>query len=112
MRKHAPALSNRDLALLTLGTFRIVRLVTVDDLPPIQAARDWLIERAGKDSTLAEALRCPWCVSAHVAWILVCLATHKPPWRLDFREWMLVGTLSAATGLLGTADSALGRLGQ
>jgi hypothetical protein len=95
-----------------LATFRVTRLITTDDLPPIQAARDWLIERVGKNSTLAEGLRCGWCVSAHIAWMLVCLATRKPPWRLTFGDWMLVAALSATTGLLGTADSALGRIGQ
>jgi len=104
-------LSSRDLVVLALAAHRVTRLVVKDDLPPIQAARDWLVERAGKDSTLAEMIRCSWCAGAHVAWALVCLATHKPPWRLSFRDWMLVAALSASTGLLSTADSAMGRIG-
>jgi hypothetical protein len=105
------SLSGRDMVLLAMASFRATRLIVQDDLPPIQAARDWLIAKAGKDSTFAEGISCGWCSGVHVAWILVCLATRKPPWRLTFRDWILVGALSATTGLLGTADGAMGRSG-
>lgn len=103
--------------VLALGTFRAVRLLSKDDLPPVKAMRNRFIAWVGKDSSLVteedgEWELCPWCISVHVAWALVCLATRKPPWRLGFRDWMLVGALSASTGLLSTVDSAMGRLGQ
>lgn len=109
-------LSGRDVAVLALGTFRAVRLLTKDDLPPVKAMRDRFIGWVGKDSSLVteedgEWELCPWCISVHVAWVLVCLAIHKPPWRLTVRDWMLVASLSATAGLLSTADSAMGRVG-
>ena len=103
--------------VLALGAFRAVRLLAKDDLPPVKAMRDRFVAWVGKDSSLVTEEDgkwelCPWCISVHVAWAFVCLATGKPPWRLTFRDWMLVAALSASTGLLSTADSALGRLGQ
>ena len=104
-------LSSQDLVVLMFAAHRLTRLIAEDDLPPVQAARDKVIAWVGKNSTLAEGLTCPWCCGAHVAWILVCLTVRKPPWRLSFREWMLAAAVSGTTGLLSTADSALGRLG-
>lgn len=62
------------LLVLTLGTYRITRLLVKDDFPPIRAPREW-IKRHGPEWT-AELVTCPWCVSGWVSMAAVAAAAH------------------------------------
>lgn len=112
MPKASRATRDRDLSALEvmvvgLAAFRISRLVTTDDFPPIELARTRLIEWAGKDSALAEWVSCPWCAGWHITLILVAVALRYPA----VRKALLVPAVSGVVGLLATADAAMGRSG-
>jgi hypothetical protein len=93
-----------DAAAFGLATFRLARLVGLDDFPPVERLRRRLIGHLGDDHPLAEAVACPWCSSVYVAAAL--LALHRSP---RFRRLLWIPAASAVAGLLATADSALGR---
>lgn len=84
---------------LSLATFRIVRLIGVDDFPPIKAVRDRLIKRFGEDHLIVEAASCPWCASMWLGAGVVMAA--RWPWA---RRALMVPALSAAAGLLSGLD--------
>lgn len=90
-----------------LAAFRLTRVVTTDDFPPVELARTRIIEWAGKDSALAKAISCPWCSGWYVSLAVVAIALRYPA----ARKALLVPAVSGAVGLLATADATLGRLG-
>lgn len=68
------------LIVLSLGTFRLTRLVTHDDFPPIlwarwriQHAKPWIIKVDGSHDYwwLGELVSCHWCASAYISGALV-----------------------------------------
>jgi hypothetical protein len=89
-----------EFATLALGTFRIVRLIGVDDFPPVKAVRNRLIKRFGEDHLIVEAASCPWCASWYLG-AFTMLSACKWPW---VRKALLVPALSAAAGLLSSLD--------
>lgn len=101
-----------DVAVLALAVFRLTRLVTTDTLPPVQGLRDRFIAWVGKDSSLVveedgEYTLCPWCLAVWVAVAVVPAALRFQ----KVRKALLIPAASAMAGLLSTADSALGRMG-
>lgn len=90
-----------------LAAFRLTRVVTTDDFPPVELARARIIEWAGKDSAIASLIRCPWCSGAWCSFAVVAVALRYPA----VRKALLVPAVSGAVGLLATADAALGRSG-
>lgn len=105
MRNHS--LSPTDVAVTALAAFRITRLATLDDFPPVELARTRIIEWAGKDSSLAKLVSCPWCSGWWISLAVVVLAMRYPA----ARKALLVPAVSGAVGLLATADAAMGRSG-
>lgn len=93
--------------MIALAAHRLTRLIVEDDLPPVQAARGRLIGWAGKDSVLAEGLRCSWCAGYWVALATAAAALRWP----RARKVLLPFAISSVVGLLGTLDGALGRVG-
>lgn len=85
---------------LSLATFRLVRLVGVDDFPPVKHVRDRLVKRFGENHLIVEAASCPWCASWYLGASVVAVA-HRWPW---VRTALLVPALSAAAGLLSGLD--------
>lgn len=105
--------------LLALGAFRLTRLAGWDDLPPIAAARAWLVgeewtagrtpDLPGKtpDSEidevrpsyrrplLAHFVACPWCIGA---WISLGVYTA---WLLAPHATLLVLVPFALSGVVG-----------
>lgn len=64
-----------DLAITSLATARLTRLVTEDYIT--QAPRDYLLDRfPPADTKLGYLLTCPWCVSIYTA--AIALALPKP----------------------------------
>lgn len=61
----------RDLVLIALAIFRLVRLFTYDHITKF--IRDWFIG-AKPDTlryTIGELLNCPWCVGLWFSWMVV-----------------------------------------
>lgn len=92
-----------EFVLLTLGVFRLVRLVGWDDLPPVAAVRRWLTgtvedgeyERHRRP-LLAHFLACPFCVGAWLALAAYLLWLWQPEWTVAVCVPL---ALSAAVGL-------------
>lgn len=105
VRNHS--LSPTDVAVTALAAFRITRLATTDDFPPIELARTRIIEWAGKDSSLAKLVACPWCSGWWISLAVVAVSLRYPA----ARKALLVPAVSGAVGLLATADAAMGRSG-
>jgi hypothetical protein len=89
-----PDLSAVEVGVIAMGTFRLVRIITTDDFPPIELARARIIEWAGKDSALAKAISCPWCSSWWISLAVVALALRYPA----ARKALLVPAVSGAVG--------------
>lgn len=53
-----------------LAAARITRLITRDQLPPVRNARQNLLRR-GKGSEWSALWVCPWCMSFHVALLIL-----------------------------------------
>jgi hypothetical protein len=110
------------LAVLSLATFRLTRLITRDDFPPIFYARRWIQTRrpavvreparvrimtgahrggyhGAVDYTdywwLGELVSCPWCASAYISGGLVSVTwfIHGLPLPVFF--WLAVWGLGA-----------------
>ncbi len=93
-----------ELVVLALATFRVTRLVTRDDFPPIhwartriQGARSSVMVRAadGSDSHwrywwLGELVTCPWCASAYVSGALVAFVWFVRGMPLPVLCWLAV----------------------
>jgi hypothetical protein len=105
VRNHS--LSPTEVAVTALAAFRITRLATTDDFPPIELARSRIIEWAGKDSAIASLIGCSWCSGFWLSAVVVALALRYPA----ARKALLVPAVSGAVGLLATADAAMGRSG-
>lgn len=103
--------SNREftpLDALTIGlaTFRLSRFVGPDEsFPLVVEARSRLKKWLGEDHFIVKMLDCPWCSSVWFAAILVPLGQRSGA----VRKLLTIPALSAFTGVLSTADSALGR---
>jgi hypothetical protein len=97
------------LILLALATHFLTYLVTDSSFPPIERARDAIIE-AYPDSPLAYLVDCPWCVSVYtsaavvggadlfslslpvpVAWWFACAILGG--WLGMLRKWVDIASL-------------------
>lgn len=61
----------RDLVLMALAIFRLIRLFTYDRIT--QFIRDWFVGKE-KDSfldTLGVLINCPWCIGLWFSWMVV-----------------------------------------
>ena len=90
--------------VLTLATFRLLRLIGWDTFPPIVAVRDWLLGTVYLDGQaiedegwLGELWRCPFCLGLYLSVVVYLLWLWQP-------TVVLYGAapfaLSAAIGLI------------
>lgn len=102
------------VALVVLATYRVTRLVVVDEIPLVKIPRDkavnWLEpETVGKQApwgefgrSVAYLLGCPWCMSVWVGgalvWLTVWLHGLPVPWLV----WLAA---SSITGWAAQAES-------
>lgn len=84
-----------------LATLRVTRLVTRDDAPPIQAARDAIIRRFGKGSSVAELVSCPFCSSVWIAFAVLGLRQSGQIGKVLVDGLALSGAVSAIWKHLG-----------
>ena len=82
---------------VTLAAFRLTRLITWDDFPPIKAVRDFIIRKSGEGSALAELVSCPFCTSVWVAFG-TCAAWYWGPREL--RAVLIALAVSGAVSLV------------
>lgn len=92
--------SASDLTILALASFRLTRLVTLDDFPPVQKARDALLRRYGKDGVIGSLVACPWCSGA---WLSAAVVASAALWRPALWLWLVLA-VSGAVGLLSNLD--------
>jgi hypothetical protein len=92
-----------DHVLEALAVYRATKLLQDDDLPPLPAIRDKLMQRWGATPWSA-LIDCPWCLSVHLAAILLICSKIAP--RLT-RLTVRVLAYSAVTGLISETVSWL-----
>lgn len=98
-----------ELFVLALATFRITRLVTRDDFPPIFHVRRWIqlarprVTRRPAEGPpytdfwwLGELVSCPWCASAYVSAGLVGATWWLHGMPLPVICWLAVWGAGAA----------------
>lgn len=85
-----------DAVIEALAVYRATRLLQQDDLPPLPQLREQLMERYGA-SPWSALLDCPWCLSPHLAvMLLICKRIAPGLTRLLTRAL----AASAVTGIL------------
>lgn len=92
------------LIALALTSYRLTRLLVVDEFPPIKTQRVRLAQwgRTGPDHWLTYLSRCPWCAGVWVSGLLTLatwLAVDTLP--VPFLQW---GAAAAVTGFLSAAE--------
>jgi hypothetical protein len=88
--------------LLALGaTYRISRLLVVDEFPPIAKARQWVTERFGDDSAVSYLAACMWCASCYVG-AVVAYSAYLWGSSLWWQAVMLAACSSAVAGLISS----------
>lgn len=85
-----------------LAVARLARLVTIDDFPPIKAARDRFTKAVGADSSIAELVGCPWCASWWIG--LGVVAVRRTRW---WRPVAFALAASEVAGFLGIKSENL-----
>lgn len=71
-------------ALLTLAAFRTWRLLAIDTFPPVEKLRNRLLfdDRRRLRKPVAEFLKCPWCLGAHVVFWWWAAWVITPHWTM------------------------------
>lgn len=71
-----------DAILMILATYRLTRLVVIDDGPFdwVASARDWAFARFDEEHWLNRGLSCPWCVSFWLALVVLFLPPMVYRW--------------------------------
>lgn len=94
----------RDLALISLAVFRLVRLFTYDVIT--QFIRDWFVGARLNSfgHTLGALLNCPWCTGLWFSFVVVFLYFATP----YFWPVLLVLALAAVASLLQVLSNWIG----
>jgi hypothetical protein len=84
------SIPERDLILMALAIFRLVRLFTYDQIT--QFIRDWFVgaEQGTLRHTLGVLINCPWCIGLWFSWMIVTL------YFSTIYSWPLILILSLA----------------
>lgn len=90
------------LVALALTSYRLTRLLVVDEFPPIKVQRMRLAERWGPESSLTYLSRCPWCAGVWVSGLLT-LATWLAvdSVQVPFLMW---GAAAAVSGFVSAVE--------
>lgn len=92
--------------LVCVATYRLTRLLALDEFPPTAWMRDRVERRFGADSSPAYLVHCPWCVSVYVG-AAVVLATDAAVDGGLAVPALVWGAASAVSGLLAAVETAL-----
>lgn len=86
----------RDLILIALAIFRLIRLFTYDKIT--QFIRDWFVGAAPDTlrHTLGVLINCPWCIGLWFSWIIITF------YFASIYSWpvILILSLSAAASVI------------
>lgn len=91
------------LVLLSLGAYRLQRVVTTDDWPLSEWFRSKVERRFGSQSSWYTLLTCPWCLGFWVSGATVFVVDrwfHAAP--MPILVWLAVSTV---VGLIGEWES-------
>lgn len=91
------------MAIDALATYRLTRLLQQDDLPPLPAVRDRLMQRYGA-TPWSQLIDCPWCLGWWVALGVVGLRRVCP------RVWDPIAHALAASALTGQMSQVAAKL--
>lgn len=107
-----------DLGLI-VAIWRITRLLVLDAVPPVRAARNWFIRTFGQVDTegniiggrrwgwlgfsLAYVWTCMWCMSPWVGGALWALAVYVAHQSVAF-PWLVIAAGSGLAGLLNMVE--------
>lgn len=83
-----------------LAVYRLTRLITRDSLPPIQHARNRVLDRWGT-SPWSELAVCPWCMSVWIAGPVIVARLETPTW---WSPLALLLAYSTVTGQLSERE--------
>lgn len=89
------------VALVCITVYRITRLVTIDEFPPVKLVRDTVISRFGEDSSWAYLVECPWCASVYVGAAVVAATAWVAGLPVP---WLVWPATSAVTGWLAMKE--------
>lgn len=89
-----------------LSVARLARLATHDSFPPVQAIREWYVNRSVGHSTWADLATCPFCAAPWLALPIGGWAVAVQAWEVDgvwtaegawwlFNGWLAVAYLAA-----------------
>lgn len=92
-----------DVAVDVLATYRLTRLLQQDDLPPLPAVRDRLMQRL-ESSPWSALIDCPWCLSVWLGFGVVLLRRVCP------RLWDPIAAALAASAVTGVLSQIVGEL--
>lgn len=89
-----------EVVLDAVAVYRLTRLLQRDEIPPLPAARDKLMQRYGA-SPWSQLLDCPWCLGIWVA-ALAVLARRVSP-----RMWRVLARVLASSAVTGVISEWL-----
>lgn len=97
-----PAVALLVLVALALTSYRLTRLLVVDEFPPIKVQRVRLAQRWGEESSLTYLSRCPWCAGVWVSGLLTLASwATVDSLPVPLLQW---GAAAAVTGFLSAAE--------
>ena len=97
-----PLITTAMAVVLTIGaTARVVRLATVDEFPPIVAAKARLVTRYGMDHWSHTLVSCPWCAAP---WLLLPAMASALLWHDDL-WWRLAAAWLTGSYVVGAVVS-------
>ena len=98
------ALGLLHIVVTFLAIARTNRLINRDTLPPVVRLRSWVIRRWGPDSSIAELIQCPWCISAWTPPVWITLSYLA--WNAHDAEASWIAALYHAYMLLASTLSS------
>lgn len=113
-------MSALEYAVLVFASYRITRFLVRDSLIGFSldsesTVSQWVDSFAYTDEgenrswlrgKIGDLLTCIWCTGFHVSWIVLCAWTHRWPWDLAAKGWVIAFAIAGAAGFLGSRINA------
>jgi hypothetical protein len=82
------------VVLVCLAVYRVTRLITVDEFPPVKLLRDMVQAKFGEDSAVGYLVECPWCASVYVGAVIVGLTVLSAELPVPALVWPTSSVIS------------------
>lgn len=106
--------------IISVAAYRITRFFTFDSLMGFNLTSDSKIsvrvdrfayDEDGSDRSwwrgkIGDLLGCPFCLGAHISWILVCLWFRVWPWELGVDGWIYAFAVMGVQAFLSSRSNA------